>query len=522
MRRVLRLALAHVVLLSVAAGQEAAVPVRLVPREGDAWQADLGTWTAEALVVHSARGLRTVAPKDLRAVVFLPPPGARAPDPAGLEVAPLCAWRLEERLERVLARLAAEARRPIEVDAEVAPRRVALALDAATWRTALAAVAGRVDAEVEEGPTGPRLAPDAAAAPFRVVVARPPAPAAAPDAPAAPPEQAPDVDLIAPALAWLARAQRSDGAWSGALPAGAFDRGTTALALRAFLSVGHSHRFGDHKQAVRRSLELLRARPVASADGPATNVERLLVATALCEAYAVTRDYLLKAPATAELAEALAARGPGGGWGLRPHAAEDTFSTWLGIQALLAAQAAGLALPPASLEAARDRLRAATGEDGRAGLRRPGRGLALTLADPAAAPAAPLFTACAVAGRRRAGEPRADCAPALEHLLASPPRPETWDPATWHAAALALAPDGDARGKAWLARLRGAALALRHAEDDELAGSWAPAGLWGDLGGRVATTAATVLALEVEARARRVAQQAGEPEEPPAPRLGGR
>lgn len=327
MRHVVRFALAQALLLSAAVAQEAAVPVRLVPREGAPYQAELGTWTAEALVVHTERGLRSVAPKELAAIVFLPPSGVRAPDPAGLEVTPLCAWRLEERLERVLSRLAAEARRPIEVDAEVEPRRVSLTLEAATWRAALAAVASRVDAEIEEGPRGLRIAPDAAAAPFRVVLDRPPAPVGAPETPAGGATPALDVDLVAPALTWLARTQGPDGGWTGAHAADGVDRGTTALALRAFLSVGHTHRFGDHKQAVRKGLDLLRARPVAPAGGPTANVERLLVATTLCEAYAVTRDYLLKAPATAELAEALAARGPAGGWGLRPHAAEDTLKT---------------------------------------------------------------------------------------------------------------------------------------------------------------------------------------------------
>lgn len=156
------------------------------------------------------------------------------------------------------------------------------------------------------------------------------------------------------ALAWLNTQQGEDGSWRAG-EAGAGDVGPSALALLAYLNGGHTHRFGSYKRVVHRGLRWLRAQQVEEPEGAgddgrigldtASHAPALL---ALCEAYAMSRDFTLRKPAQRALRWSLAHQDPDGSWG-GPGAVDRTAHTtaWT-LLALHAARVAGLELEPAA------------------------------------------------------------------------------------------------------------------------------------------------------------------------------
>ena len=81
-------------------------------------------------------------------------------------------------------------------------------------------------------------------------------------------------------------------------------------------------------------------------------------------------------------------------------------------------------------------------------------------------------------------------------------KPPVWDEAGggidhyyWYYGTYALFQVGGARWKHWSSAVQRAVVATQR-EDGNAAGSWDPAGVWGDDGGRVYSTAILVLTLE--------------------------
>ncbi|MFO0957592.1 MAG: hypothetical protein U0800_09030 [Isosphaeraceae bacterium] len=133
------------------------------------------------------------------------------------------------------------------------------------------------------------------------------------------------------ALAWLARHQDNDGRWNGGTaryadgttargedsftihcPAGEVcygecfyaeaDTAMTGLALLAYLGAGYTHQEGKYKAVVARGLEFLIQVQKADGDlrGPSKAVGmycHAMASLAVCEAYALTGDRRLRAPA---------------------------------------------------------------------------------------------------------------------------------------------------------------------------------------------------------------------------------
>jgi len=180
-------------------------------------------------------------------------------------------------------------------------------------------------------------------------------------------------------LAFLSRYQFPDGRWRfDAVPPGmvAFpelaryqfrvDTAATALAILAFLGAGYTHLEGKYQSQVTRGLEWLLQ--IQQADGslfsPETEPTRGprmyahgIATIALCEAYGMTQDLALKAPAEKAIQFILQAQDPRfGGWRYTKHPdrsdwvkeSDTSVSGWQ-LLALRSAQLAGLSVPPESL-----------------------------------------------------------------------------------------------------------------------------------------------------------------------------
>ncbi len=178
---------------------------------------------------------------------------------------------------------------------------------------------------------------------------------------------------VALGLKWLAEHQLPDGGWS-------FDhtlcpncRGqcrnpgsvrearnaATGLALLPFLAAGQTHKAGEYKRHVMRGLYFLTSQMKVSEqggslyEGGGTMYSQGICTIALCEAYAMTHDKGLYAPAQKAIDFVVYAQDPvGGGWRYHPRQAGDTSVSGWQISALKAGHAAYLRVPPTAVQKA--------------------------------------------------------------------------------------------------------------------------------------------------------------------------
>jgi hypothetical protein len=173
-------------------------------------------------------------------------------------------------------------------------------------------------------------------------------------------------DAVERGLKWLLAHQRRNGSWNfdhTKGPCGGLCRnpGTesstsaaTAVALLAFLGAGYTHTDGQYQDAVHRGLYYLSSRGVMTPHGAdfqqGTMYAQGLSAIALCEAYGMTRD-----PALRDLAQkaidfiVYAQDRKGGGWRYEPQQPGDTTVTGWELMALKSGQMAGLDVPSPSI-----------------------------------------------------------------------------------------------------------------------------------------------------------------------------
>lgn len=175
------------------------------------------------------------------------------------------------------------------------------------------------------------------------------------------------------ALKWLANHQLADGSWSfdhtrapkcgkqcrnpGAL--GDARIAATAMGLLPFLGQGHTQKSGDYKRTVDRGLYFL-TRAMRTTGGNGSLNERGgqmyghgLASIALCEAYGLTHDQSLKAPAQACLNYIVMAQDPvGGGWRYSPRQPGDTSVVGWQLMALKSGHMAYLKVPPQTVAGA--------------------------------------------------------------------------------------------------------------------------------------------------------------------------
>ncbi|MBA4066536.1 MAG: hypothetical protein C0501_23095 [Isosphaera sp.] len=150
---------------------------------------------------------------------------------------------------------------------------------------------------------------------------------------------------VARGLAWLARQQKADGSWQFDGTSKEEKIAATGMCLLPFLAAGETHKSGKkYQQYVTAGLAyLVKNCPVLGdkAGVLTDNAYAQGIATlALCEAYAMTRDDALKAPAQAAVNAVQRAQGPNGSWGYstkNPNNGDTSITGWQ-VQALTAAR----------------------------------------------------------------------------------------------------------------------------------------------------------------------------------------
>ena len=190
---------------------------------------------------------------------------------------------------------------------------------------------------------------------------------------------------VAAALRWIADHQLPDGGWNFYHRTGPVvnnrprtsDRpGTkvrarnaaTAMAILPLLGAGQTHREGRYQATVQAGLDYLvhNMKPNGSLHEPEGSLySHGLAAIALCEAYGMTRDQELAAPAQASLDFVAYAQDPiGGGWRYTPQQPGDTSVLGWQLAALRSGQMSHLQVQAATIRGAGQFLDTVQTEDG--------------------------------------------------------------------------------------------------------------------------------------------------------------
>ena len=339
---------------------------------------------------------------------------------------------------------------------------------------------------------------------------------------------------VARGLKWFALHQAPDGHWSlndfqrfaHAEPSPASktfvctctgqttrqdDTAGTGFGLLPFLAGGFTHKPShdakqiDYSKSVKAGLDFLIAHQGKDGNLGGTMYSHGLATIALCEAYGMTSDPMLKGPAQRAIHYIVTAQDPaGGGWRYSPHEAGDTSVTGWQLMALKSGQMSGLDVPKDVLKKTETFLDAVSANEGGYSYT-PGTG------------ATPVMTAVGMLCRQYLGvNPRnPGLLKGVEILKKAPPGStgniyyeyyatqvmhhmggDAWD--FWN-----KGPAGDGKGgirDSLIGRQDKLGDALRPlpqklAHQD---GSWAPNGPWGvDGGGRIMFTSLSLLTLEV-------------------------
>jgi hypothetical protein len=137
------------------------------------------------------------------------------------------------------------------------------------------------------------------------------------------------------------------------------DTAGTAFGLLPFLGAGITHKPSGKEnedrfvKTVRNGLSYLMQKQGKDGAFPGGLYAHPIATMALCEAYGLTGDPMLKKPAQAAINYIIAAQDPqGGGWRYQPRQGSDTSVTGWHMQALFSARAAGLNVPKKTLDGA--------------------------------------------------------------------------------------------------------------------------------------------------------------------------
>jgi hypothetical protein len=348
-------------------------------------------------------------------------------------------------------------------------------------------------------------------------------------------------EVVSAALDWLARHQRADGSWHADTfmadgnrgegceceGAGEINRqvGLTGLTLLAFLGDGNTPYHGPQRDVVARGLGfLLQAqgkkggafRSSSRVEGGVITrsnfiYEHILATYALAEASALTGHPLLEERLRSAVKLLLLARNPARAWRyeIPPNGDNDTSVTAWAVQALRAAEEAGVEVDPAAYDGALAWLDDATDEDtGRCGYLERGS-LSARLAEDVErfpADASEALTAASLLCRILLGKDRSSVSILDKQAQLVRDKRPLWDPDFghsdfyyWYYAAHAMVQQGD---PAW-SKLLESILSAEQRKDGDARGSWDPIDPWGSIGGRVYSTAILALALEAPTRVSR-------------------
>lgn len=342
-------------------------------------------------------------------------------------------------------------------------------------------------------------------------------------------------NAVQAALKWLHFHQDIDGKWDvdnfqkncargkchGHGKGHSFDPGVTGLALLAYLGNGHTHRLGEFRKTVRKSLRYLKKIQNAEGcfgkqQGESWFYNHAICLGAISEAYAMTRDRQMDKMARSALKFGLAAKNPGLGWKYEPKGGKNDTSvtTWM-VLALHAAKTAGLEVPDQAFKNARKWYDKVTASNGRTGYERPfscgfgsGRlGKKFVRQE--------TMTGMAIMGRIFAGGDKNSKVIQKGAKLLMNKLPKYDKPSFkkvnyyhWHFATNAMFQVGGDSWKKWNRAMKKALLDSQRAGGCE-DGSWDSVGEWCIVGGRVYATAINALTLEVNYRYDRLQEDAG-------------
>lgn len=186
-------------------------------------------------------------------------------------------------------------------------------------------------------------------------------------------------EAIERGLDFLVRCQQPNGSWSfqkypgatpGDLPMIQSDTAATGLAMLTFLGAGYDHFEDKHKESVRRGLKYLvevqrengdlYVPQEAESHKSAWLYSHAIASIALCEAFGMTGDESLRAPAQKALDFIAAAQDlKYGGWRYRPGEESDTSVSGWQLMALKSGELAGLSVKKETYDAVENWLKAA-------------------------------------------------------------------------------------------------------------------------------------------------------------------
>lgn len=312
---------------------------------------------------------------------------------------------------------------------------------------------------------------------------------------------------VARALRWFQRHQAEDGRWSlnsfqaaGKCSCGnqahiADDTAGTSLALLPYLGAGQSHLVGIYKDEVSKGLRWLIKQQKADGDLRVTTANSGMyahgqAAIVLCEAFAITGDEELRAPAQKAVDFIVQAQYKDGGWRYTPtpdSQAGDTSVVGWQLMALQSARAANLVVPDATFSRASAYLDRVQHRGGAFYGYQAGNG------------PTPVMTAEGLLCRLYLGWTKDE--PALGEgvsflLKNHPPRRGELGIYYWYYATQTMHHFGGDEWDQWNQAMRDVLVETQQ-KDGHAAGSWAPAGQHSDAGGRLYQTALSACTLEV-------------------------
>ena len=310
---------------------------------------------------------------------------------------------------------------------------------------------------------------------------------------------------VARGLRWMARHQNSDGSWS----LHAFNRSRecncdnvggvvsdsagTSLVLLPFLGAGQTHLSGRYKDTVARGLRWMLDQQKEDGDlrgnsqgntGMYAHGQATIV---LCEAYAMEGDEALRDAAQKAVDFIVEAQHIEGGWRYSPGQPGDTSVLGWQLMALQSARAAGLTVPPETLELADQYLDSVQHNGG-------ARYAYIRGQNPTH-----VMTAEAMLCRMYLGWTGNE--PGLIEGMSwlgdeHPPSRDDANFYYWYYATQAMHHVGGPEWEKWNLKMRSLLVQLQETAGHE-AGSWTPRGAHDPAGGRLYTTALATCTLEV-------------------------
>ena len=311
---------------------------------------------------------------------------------------------------------------------------------------------------------------------------------------------------VARGLVWLARHQSEDGRWrldefhtagecNGECSAHGVhsDTAGTALGLLPFLGAGQTHQRGDYLFVVAKGLRALMDLQKPDGDlrgrGNGNMYAHGQAAIALCEAYALSKDSMLRDPAQKAIDYIVKAQHRGGGWRYSPGEPGDTSVVGWQLMALRSAGMAGLDVPTETFSRATKFLNTVQVERS--------RGLFSYM--PGGGRASAAMTAEGLLSRQYAGVRKTDSVlvGGIEWLLENH-APDKRQPNMyyWYYATQVMHHAGGKVWEEWNSQIRDTLIELQEVKGHE-AGSWSPRDHHDRRGGRVYMTALAVCTLEV-------------------------